>query len=220
MANTGQIWLTKSLSERQNNYAQKLGLNIQVVPQIEIQYLEFPSQLPEVEAWIFTSQNAVKSLPKLNFNGKIYASGKQTSKALKAKSYNAISTAEQTAHSLAEKIIADDIKSAIFFCGNKRRDELPDLLNKKNISLSEQVVYRTILTPTKINAKAGDAIFFLSPSAITSYEATNTFSEEYSYFCVGNTTADALKQRFTKNIYIANEASLEAMLEQYATENK
>lgn len=219
MIRSGQIWITKSLSQRQINYAQKLDLKLTEVPQIEIQYLDFPTQLPQAEAWIFTSQNAVMTLPKLNYTGKIYASGKRTAIALKKKGFQVISSNKETALSLAEKIISDQVQSAIFFCGDKRRDELPQFLKKNNIVLSERIVYKTILTPTHINAKPSDAIFFLSPSAIESFEMTNSFNEKCSYYCIGQTTADVLKLKNIQNIHIAKEASLEAMLEQYTTEN-
>ena len=62
MNQKGQIWMTKSLNERQRSYAQNLGLQIKEVALTKIQPIDFPKELPEAEAWIFTSQNAVKNI--------------------------------------------------------------------------------------------------------------------------------------------------------------
>ena len=83
MDQKGQIWITKSLSEQQKACAQNSGLELKEIALTKIQHLDFPKNLPEAEAWIFTSQNAVNNLSQTNFAGKVYASGKQTAKALK-----------------------------------------------------------------------------------------------------------------------------------------
>ena len=83
MDQKGQIWITKSLSEQQKACAQNSGLEVKEIALTKIQHLDFPKDLPAAEAWIFTSQNAVNNLSQNNFAGKVYASGKQTAKALK-----------------------------------------------------------------------------------------------------------------------------------------
>ena len=85
MNHKGQIWINKSLSEQQKACAQNSGLDIKEIALTKIQHLDFPKDLTEAEAWIFTSQNAVKNLSQTNFAGKVYASGKQTAKHLKKK---------------------------------------------------------------------------------------------------------------------------------------
>jgi uroporphyrinogen-III synthase len=224
MDQKGQIWITKSLNERQRSCAQNLGLEIKEIAQTKIQYPDFPKELPEAEAWIFTSQNAVKnrSFDKLrtNFSGTIYASGKQTANALKEKGFEPKSGNSETALSLAETIAEDGIKSALFFCGNIRRNELPKYLAKKSIQLKEQVVYHTLLEPKIIPAQKGDALFFMSPSAVESFAMINPFSTEIDYYSIGETTANALRKKGVRKINTAAEASFEAMLKQYTTENK
>ena len=225
MSQKGQIWITKSLNERQRTYVQNLGLQIKEVALTKIQTIDFPKEIPEAEAWIFTSQNAVKNLLRQaqydndGFSGIIYASGKMTAKALQEKGFDTKSGTEETALSLAERIAEDGIKSALFFCGNMRRNELPHYLEKKGIQLKEEVVYHTLLDPKKINAQKGDALFFMSPSAVESYAMINEFSTNFDYYCIGETTAKALQNKGIQKIYTAAEASLEAMLKQYTTEN-
>ena len=220
MDQKGQIWITRSLNERQKACAQNIGLGIKEVALTKIQYLNFPKELPEVEAWIFTSQNAVKNLTQTTFTGKVYASGKQTANALKEKGFEPKSGDSETALSLAETIADDDIRSALFFCGNIRRNELPEYLAKKGVQLKEEVVYHTLLEPKMIPAQKGDALFFMSPSAVESFAMMNPFSTEIDYYSIGDTTANTLRKKGVQKINTAKEASFEAMLEQYTTENK
>ena len=220
MDQKGQIWITKSLSEQQKACAQNSGLEVKEIALTKIQHLDFPKELPEAEAWIFTSQNAVKNLSQTTFNGKIYASGKQTAKALKEKGFETKSGDSETAQSLAELIAEDGVKSALFFCGNIRRNELPNYLAKKGIQLKEKVVYHTLLDPKKIPFQKGDAIFFMSPSAVESFAMMNEFDTELDYYSVGETTANTLHKKGIQKINTAKEASFEAMLEQYAKQIK
>jgi len=226
MNQKGHIWVCKSLNERQRSYAQNLGLQIKEVALTKIHHIDFPKELPEANAWIFTSQNAVKNIlrqaqyDKGNFSGTVYASGKQTAKALQEKGFKTKSGISETAISLAERIAEDGIKSALFFCGNIRRNELPEYLAKKGVQLKEEVVYHTLLEPKIIPTQKGDALFFMSPSAVESFAMINDFSTEIDYYSIGDTTANALRKKGIQKSYTAAEASVEAMLKQYTTENK
>jgi uroporphyrinogen-III synthase len=205
MNQEGQIWVTRSLNERQRSYAINLGLRIKEIALTKIQHLKFPKELPDSEAWIFTSQNAVKNLTKMNFTGTIYASGKQTANALKEKGFDSKSGPTETALSLAETIALDGV---------------PNHLAKKNIQLKEEVLYHTLLEPKMIPTKKGDVLFFMSPSAVESFAMTNPFSSDVNYYSIGETTAHALRKKGVQKINTAAEASFEAMLKQYTTENK
>jgi len=226
MNQKGHIWITKSLNERQRTYAQNVGLQIKEVALTKIHHIDFPKEFPEAEAWIFTSQNAVKNIlrqaqyDKGYFSGTVYASGKQTAKALQEKGFATKSGAVETAFSLAETIAEDGIKSALFFCGNMRRNELPEYLAKKGVQLKEEVVYHTLLEPKMIQTQKGDSLFFMSPSAVESFAMINDFSTEIDYYSIGETTANALRKKGIQKSYTAAEASFEAMLKQYTTENK
>jgi len=226
MNQKGHIWITKALNERQRSYAQNVGLQIKEVALTKIHHIDFPKEIPEAEAWIFTSQNAVKNIlqqaqyDKGNFSGTVYASGKQTAKALQEKGFETKSGADETALSLAETIAEDGIRSALFFCGNMRRNELPEYLAKKGVQIKEEVVYHTLLDPKMINTQKGDALFFMSPSSVESFAMINEFDTEIDYYSIGETTANALRKKGIQKSYIAAEASLEAMLKQYTTENK
>ena len=220
MDQKGQIWITKSLSEQQKACAQNSGLEVKEIALTKIHHLDFPKDLPEAEAWIFTSQNAVNNLCQNNFAGKVYASGKQTASALKEKGFETRISDSETALNLAELIAEDGVKSALFFCGNIRRNELPNYLAKKGVQLKEEVVYHTLLHPKKIPSQKGDALFFMSSSAVESFAMINEFDTELDYYSIGETTANTLRKKGVQKINIATEASFEAMLERYATQNK
>ena len=220
MDQKGQIWITKSLCEQQKACAQNSGLDLKEIALTKIHHLDFPKELPEAEAWIFTSQNAVKNLSQITFNGKVYASGKQTANVLKEKGFETRIGDSETAQSLAELIVEDGVKSALFFCGNIRRNELPNYLAKKGVQLKEEVVYHTLLDPKKIPSQKGDALFFMSPSAVESFAMINEFDTELDYYSIGETTVNTLRKKGVQKINTATEASFEAMLEQYVTQNK
>ena len=220
MKQKGHIWITKALNERQRAYVQNTGINLKEVPLSKIEFRPFPEDMPQAEAWVFTSQNAVAKLPYTSFPGTVYASGNQTAKTLKEKGFNVKSAANETALSLAETITKDGVKSAVFFCGTIHRKELPEHLTKNNIELTEVVVYQTLLTPHSIPAQKGDALFFMSPSAVDSFAKKNNFSKEFEYYSIGETTAAALRSKGVQKINTAAAASFEAMLENYTSENK
>ena len=96
------------------------------------------------------------------------------------------------AQSLAEGMIGNGTKEAVFFCGNIRRDELPQLLKQHQIDLKEMVVYQTNTTPYCIH-KPYDAILFFSPSAVDSFFSANKVEGQTILFAIGNTTAKAIE---------------------------
>jgi uroporphyrinogen-III synthase len=83
---------------------------------------------------------------------------------------------------------------------------LPDALRLVNITLDEVEVYETILTPHKIDFIPNGILFF-SPSGVQSYLQENKIENE-NCFCIGNTTAEALKD-ITKNVIIAHQQTVE-----------
>jgi uroporphyrinogen-III synthase len=111
---------------------------------------------------------------------------------------------------LAKKIIAKDVREIIFFCGNKRRDELPDLLGKAGVSVHEVVLYETLETPVVITSKL-DGILFFSPSAAESFFSVNQLSDHTVCFAIGNTTAEAIR-RFVRNKIITSESPGQEMM--------
>jgi len=84
----------------------------------------------------------------------------------------------------------------IFFCGDQRRDELPDQLRQAGIGIREIVVYRTRQTPHPLE-KAYAGIAFFSPSAVHSFFSLNKVPPATVLFAIGRTTAAAIRQYST-----------------------
>jgi uroporphyrinogen-III synthase len=107
-----------------------------------------------------------------------------------------IATAEN-ALTLAKKIIEKNRKEIIFFCGNRRKDDLPLTLKNAGISVREIVVYETIPTPHKLENDL-EGILFFSPSAVISFFSANLLKKNINCFSIGSTTATLIKD-FTDN---------------------
>ena len=96
-----------------------------------------------------------------------------------------------------------------FFCGNKRRDELPLILSENNMNMREVECYQTQLTSRKIEEKI-KGIMFYSPSGIESYLKTNSAFDKVA-FCIGATTAAEAKKYF-KEVTVAEVPTVESVI--------
>lgn len=101
------------------------------------------------------------------------------------------------ATALAEEIIRQNIQEIVFFCGDKRRDELPKKLQAASIVVQEVVVYKTIETASTVDVSF-DAVLFFSPSAVQSFFSANQLNEGAVCFAVGYTTEHSILP-FTNN---------------------
>lgn len=124
-------------------------------------------------------------------------------------SYNIVATADY-GKDLAYKIIEHGVKEVLFFCGNKRRDELPDILRQHNIAVHEVVVYETVEVPS-IATNDIDAVLFFSPSAVNSFFSVNQLEKKTVCFAIGTTTANAIAD-YTNNKVIISEAPTQEMM--------
>jgi uroporphyrinogen-III synthase len=166
-----------------------------------------------------TSKNAVKALVSLvgdfrNSLWKIFCLEGATLQ--EAKKYftdkNILGTAA-SAKNLADKIVEKiDGKHILFFCGDKRRDDLPHILNKNGISVNEVVVYKTEYSPVKVSNEYNGIAFF-SPTAVESFFSVNQPAPDVICFSVGATTTAALKKFTTNKIITSEEAGEEKVLE-------
>ena len=165
---------------------------------------------------IITSQNAVESLidsadgSPLDF-GKIYCVGRRT-KRLIEKRIGKVSYTANSALKLAEHLVAE-LKEPVeftFFCGDLRRDELPQMLTSHGHQVNEIVSYQTLLTPNELKNQYQGILFF-SPSGIESYLKKNKPKDEVA-FCIGSTTSAAGQTAF-KTVIEAKNPSVEAVIQ-------
>jgi uroporphyrinogen-III synthase len=165
---------------------------------------------------IFTSSNAVNAVEKIvskQTNWKIFCIEPATKKAIeKLFPDSSIVASAKDAAELAEKIIEDiSAKQVVFFCGNQRRDLLPNELAKHEISVEELVVYQTTETP-QIVSKKYDGILFFSPSAVRSFFVKNNLEARTQIFAIGKTTADEVKSFSNNSIVISEIPGIENLI--------
>ena len=213
MQNPIRIVATKKLSERQKQQLLRADFSV-----FDEDFISIQSKIFEIENindyLIFTSQNAVESVLK---NKKIteikskrcFCVGEKTKVLLEQNDFDVIADSDYAAE-LASIICNQYSKNSFtFFCGNIRRDVLPEAMKLAEINMDEVEVYETILITHKINFKP-DGILFFSPSGVESYLKENKIEDE-NCFCIGNTTAEALKY-VTPNRIIANQPTMESVV--------
>ena len=213
MQNPIRIVATKKLSERQKQQLLRADFSV-----FDEDFISIQSKIFEIENindyLIFTSQNAVESVLK---NKKIteikakrcFCVGEKTKALLEQNDFDVIADSDYAAE-LASIICNQYSKNSFtFFCGNIRRDVLPEAMKLAEIILDEVEVYETILITHKINFKP-DGILFFSPSGVESYLQENKIEDE-NCFCIGNTTAEALKY-VTPNRIISNQPTMESVV--------
>ena len=191
---------------------------IETVPirSIEVQQ-EIENALLKSSAVVFTSMNAVEAVAN-ELDGhqpdwRIYSIGNTTRQLVKKYfGEEAIAGTAESAAELAELIVEEDNSDDIFFfCGEQRRDELPDILRSNDIDVNEIVVYQTIQVKHKIE-KTYHGILFFSPSAVQSFFSNNKISDQTILFAIGNTTATEIKKYTNNKIITGDEPSKENLV--------
>jgi len=139
----------------------------------------------------------------------IYCVGKRT-KRLIEKKIGKVNHVENSADKLANYLVENlEEREITFFCGNLRRDELPDKLKNNNIKVTEIECYKTSFTPKKIESKYQGILFF-SPSAIQSYLRENKSNQSMA-FCIGQTTGNEA-QKYFENVIVSKLSTVESVI--------
>ncbi|MFZ6024233.1 MAG: uroporphyrinogen-III synthase [Bacteroidota bacterium] len=216
MATDISILCTRPVKQTLVNEAAALGIYLQVVPFIDTEPVQDIDVQQEVEqialqyaTVVFTSMNAVESVitmlnqqvPEWN----IYCMGNTTAQIIKDYfGENAIAGTGNSAADLADAIIElGETGEVVFFCGDQRRDELPQQLLEAGIEVNEVVVYKTIPLHKKVEGTYL-AILFFSPSAVDSYFKLNKPAADTVLFAIGQTTATAIQQYSNNKTITAN----------------
>ncbi|HEY2722702.1 MAG TPA: uroporphyrinogen-III synthase [Chitinophagaceae bacterium] len=219
------ILSTKSLDEEFIDKAKQEGISIEAIPFIKTEIISSAALQKKIEQVImspamvaFTSGNAVEGVA-ARLNGQkpqwqIFCIGHATRQLVeKHFGKKLIAATADSAKSLAEAILKNNIDNLTFFCGDQRRDELPTVLNKHHVSVNEIVVYKTTYTSKKVG-KEYEGILFFSPSAVKSFFQKNKAGRETILFTIGNTTADEIKKFSDNKIVIANEPDTDVLFGQ------
>ena len=219
-----KVLSTKKLEPSLLKHAEENDIEIAEQEFISIQPVVSEEKQKEISEWlnksnmdvVFTSANAVEAVKNcLDKSGrrKFHCISGRTRSALLSYIHKEqiISTAEY-GKDLAGKIMKHQVKEIVFFCGNKRRDELPGILKAAGIKVYEVVVYETIETPS-VNTDDFDAVLFFSPSAVQSFFSVNQLKNNVVCFAIGNTTADSIHQFNNNKIIICEQPSQAMMLD-------
>jgi uroporphyrinogen-III synthase len=163
---------------------------------------------------VFTSKNAVEAIG--GTGGRDWwifcTSGATRQLVVERFGEDAIAGTADSAAGLAAQIIRVALDAAAgvrraaiyFFCGDQRRDELPDLLKEAGLTVHDVVVYRTLLTPRQVKRDYAGIAFF-SPSAVESFFSVNEIPADIPLFAIGPTTATAIYARCTNPVITGGE---------------
>jgi uroporphyrinogen-III synthase len=219
------ILSTRPLSPTLVQDAARLGVVVDILPFIDVQPLPMEKVKPllapvaaEKAVVVFTSMNAVDTIAGL-MNAQpewsIYCIGRQT-RTLVEKYFGTASIAgtAETAGQLATRILEDGVRGKLyFFCGDRRRDELPGKLREHGIEVDERVVYETKELERNVD-RTYHGILFFSPSAVNSFFRSNKTSEGTVLFAIGKTTAEEIRKHSKSRIYISDHAGKEQLLDE------
>jgi uroporphyrinogen-III synthase len=208
-----RILSTKKLQPNQKQFLLNADFRLIEADFIQIEFQNFDLN-STFDYLIFTSQNAVLNVLNnenhLILKDKIcFCVGIKTKQLLEENGFkveNSFDYADELVDYLLENL---SDKKFTFFTGNLRRDTIPTAFQKNNIVFEEIEVYKTVLTPHKIDNQINGILFF-SPSAVQSYLKENSISNEIC-FCIGTTTAAEI-EKSTKNIVIANQPTVENVI--------
>jgi len=141
---------------------------------------------------VFTSMNAVEAVAGSSPLWSIFCIGAATRRLVETKfGPDSIAGTAPSAAALADVILEHHPSEVFFFCGDQRREELPEKLTTAGVRVHEIIVYRTTQTTHKIT-EPYDGIVFFSPSAVHSFFSINTLPEKTTTFAIGTTTADTI----------------------------
>lgn len=206
MSPVKKILSTGSLDEELVAQALAAGCILDIIPFISTQTIADKSLDKEIialsitsQAVIFTSRHAVEAviekLKGIRPGWRIYCIDGTTSSLVKKYfGQDRIKGSATDAASLA-RVVAEKNKEqeVLFFCGDQRRDELPEILKKENIALREMVVYKTI-SLDNITGEEYDAVLFFSPSAVDAFFKNNRIADHTVLFAIGETTSGQIKK--------------------------
>lgn len=205
------ILSTKLLTEAQKILFQNTGLDVIEYDAISIEFLEFKTPI-SIKNAIFTSQNAVRSISSKNIQiENSFCVGKKTQELLVENGQNVVKMSEYASELglFIQKNYQNE--EFYFFCGDRRKEEIPASFKNSKNTLFEIKTYKTKLHSVKFDQK-WDGILFFSPSGVASYTINNSI-ETTPVFCIGKTTAEEAKLYTKSPIYIAYKTTVESVIE-------
>lgn len=204
-----RVWFTRTLSAEEAAQAASLGIEAHVVPLTEISFFSEDvirarcQLLPEPQAFLFTSRNAVEAfLPVAEYlpvPSRIFAVGARTAERLSEagfKSEQPAATAQHgtaTGELIAATLAPDD--HVWHFAAAQPRPEAREVLQAAGISYHQISCYETRpLKPSKLPENP-EAVAFYSPSTVQAWQQLpGRPGAALPVFAIGHTTARALRE--------------------------
>ncbi len=129
---------------------------------------------------------------------RIFAVGPRTSGALEALGFSPEGASSGSGEQLAQYIVSQDIElPLLFLCGNRRRDTVPENLQRAGVAFEELCVYETHLRSDIDLAAVRSAnwVVFFSPSGVEAVGAAQLHPDERPRVAaIGDATAEALRE--------------------------
>ena len=215
LQNRIQILSTRPIDPSQIKIAKDLGIDIDCVSFIETTPINDKGVSKKIKELlltesivVFTSMNAVDAvashITKSKPDWKVYCIGITTNKLVKHYFGEGVVIGTATnAAELAGLIVEDRMTNKLcFFCGDQRREELPNILRNNGIRVNEVEVYQTKEVRHKLD-KTYDGILFFSPSAVSSFFKSNQLVASTVLFSIGTTTAAELASQSLNKIVVS-----------------
>lgn len=226
MKNEIEILSTRELDPALTERAGIKGIRIDISPFIRteaVDSMDVQQEIAVAETMkatvVFSSANAVEAVASFATEGLpvwdiFCVGGKTADRAGSCFPSSHIAGKEDSAAELAGKILEEsEADEVLFFCGDQRRDELPDILRDGGIEVNEIIVYRTVAIPHKIG-KNYDGVMFYSPSGVKSFFSCNTLPPDIPLFAIGNTTATAIRNICSNPVLIPGHPARESLVDE------
>ena len=192
--------------------AEALGMVLDGLTFIDTEFVPFEIGDIGDRAVVFTSVKAVEAAGKFLGRVRIYCiSGATAAAVAEIFGEEAIVGKADTAADLAKLVRQGDKGKIVFFCGDRRRDELPSILREAGLEVMEKVVYRTQLTPHRVE-RSYDGIAFFSPSGVESFFTANMPAVTVPLFAIGGTTAAAIRMRCQNTVVVSERPDKEGLV--------
>jgi len=170
---------------------------------------------PQGKIVVFTSKHAVRACLSGNRNGALSRAScicvGATTASLIRKHGGKVLASASSATELASLIAAKYTdQTFVYYCGNRRLEIIPEVLDKLSVDWEEVVAYRTQMVQESFDHPF-DGILFFSPSGVESFASQNTIGVATAY-CIGPTTASEAK-KYTKKYKTSESPDIETLVD-------
>ncbi len=187
------------------------------LPVIKTEFFDVSINMDDYDVIIFTSKNGVEAIDRLGIDWRrkpSIAIGEATAEKIKKlKGRVSFVSSESYGDELAVEITKRyRFLNFLYPRAKTIASNLPDILRKKGLDITEVVVYETVCCDDSLEApEDGSVILFSSPSTVKCFYEKFGWKESYKAVAIGKTTAAAID--FCEEIYVSPKQTLEAAVD-------